>query len=144
MEKQEKLSPEDIQLLKQAVSVTQNLIIFVGIGLLLMLLLSPYMVQGVNSYIIIGGVLILVGVIFFLIRMLLGKMQNDLKNGIKLIIEGKIEEKMLGNASSYVIVLYEERHLVKKEDYDILAVNDQIQLEIAPLSRTLLAVRKIS
>jgi hypothetical protein len=144
MEKQEKLSSEDIQLLKQAVSVTQNIIIFVGIGLLLMLLLSPYVVGGFNSYVIVSGVILLIGLMFFLIRMLLGKMQNDIKNGTKLIIEGKIEEKMLGNSSSYVIVLYGERHLVKKEDYDILAVNDQIQLEIAPLSRTYLALRKIS
>ncbi|MCU0443974.1 MAG: hypothetical protein MUE85_03590 [Microscillaceae bacterium] len=144
MEKQEKLSPEDIEILKQAVSATQTLIVLVGVGLSLMLLLSPYMVEGVNSYIIIGGVIVLVGGIFFLIRMLLGKMQSDVKNGLKLIIEGKIEEKLLGNSASYIIVLYGERHLVKKEDYAILAINDQIRLEIAPLSRTLLAIRKIS
>jgi hypothetical protein len=144
MEKQEKLSQAEIEILQQASSTTKNIIIFVGIGLLIMVLLSPYVVQGINSYIIIGGVLLLIGLMFFLIRSLLGRMQNDLKNGVKLIIQGKIEEKMLGNAASYVIVVNGERHLIKKEDYDILAVNDLIDLEIAPLSRTLLAVKKVS
>jgi hypothetical protein len=137
------LSPTDIKKLEQNLGLTRQLVIFVAVGLLILLLLAPSMIQGINSMILVPAVLMLVGFFVWAINRMGGKMQKDLKNGVKLVFQTKVEEKILGNSNSFVLVLNGERELVTKEDYDLVSVGDLLEFEKTPLSNTFLRLRKL-
>lgn len=142
-ERTEKLTPEDISLLINAKNLTRNLILIVGIALIAILLLSPNVISGINSSIIIIGAILTVFIIILLMFLLLGNIKKDIKNEVKTILIGKVEEKILGNARSFVIVVNGDRKLITKEYYEMLSVNDTIEISESPLSHTLLNLRKI-
>ena len=141
--KKETLTKEELNLLIQAKNITRKIIYLVGGGLLLMILLSPTILSGINSSIIIIGTLLTIVGMLFAIFILLGNINKDIKNNEKIIIQGKVEEKILGNAKSYIIILNGERELLTKEQYESISINDSIELAKAPLSHTLFSIRKI-
>jgi hypothetical protein len=142
MEKQ-KLSPADVKTLERGLALTRNLVVFVAVGLVVLVLLSPSVIQGVNSSIVVPAALLLIGFFIWAINRLGDNIKKDLKNGVKQITTARVEEKILGNNNSFVFVVNGERELVSKEHYDSVLVGDQIELEKAPLSGTLLALKKV-
>lgn len=139
----EPLSAEELQTLKQAMGLTRNLIYWVGGGLAGMLLLSPSVISGLNSMIIIVGVLLTIAVMIWAMRGLLGRMQQDIKNGVKLVQIAEVEEKRMVNGTAPAVVLAGEQQLITTESYDSLAVGDRVQLEVTPLSRTFIRIQKL-
>jgi hypothetical protein len=139
----QKLSSANVKTLEQNLGVTRKLVIFVAVGLVVLVLLSPSMIQGINSSIVVPAILLLIGFFVWAINRMGGNIQKDLKNGVKQMITAKVEDKLLGNSNSFVLVVNGERELVTKEHYDSVLVGDQIELEKAPLSRTLLALKKV-
>lgn len=139
----EKLTQEELSLLIKVKNVTRNLILFVGIASIALLLLSPNVISGINSSIIIISALITILIIVLAMFILLGNIKRDIKNEIKIIQIGRVEEKILGNARSFVIVVNGERRLITREHYEMLSINDTVEISESPLSHTLLHLRKI-
>jgi hypothetical protein len=139
----EPLSAEELQSLKQAMGLTRNLIYFVGGGLAVMLLLAPSVISGLNSVIIIGGVLLTIAVMIWAMRALLGRMRQDIQNGVKLVQIAQVEEKRMVNGTAPAVVLAGEEQLITTESYNSLAVGDRVQLEVTPISRTFIRIQKL-
>ncbi|MFN7564365.1 MAG: hypothetical protein ACK5TH_21520 [Prosthecobacter sp.] len=139
----EPLSAEELQSLKQAMGLTRNLIYFVGGGLAVMLLLAPSVISGLNSVIIIGGVLLTIVVMIWAMRALLGRMRQDIQNGVKLVQIAQVEEKRMVNGTAPAVVLAGEEQLITTESYNSLAVGDRVQLEVTPISRTFIRIQKL-
>ena len=68
----EKLTQEELSLLIKVKNVTRNLILFVGIASIALLLLSPNVISGINSSIIIISALITILIIVLAMFILLG------------------------------------------------------------------------
>lgn len=139
----EPLSAEELQTLKQAMGFTRNLIYFVGGGFSVMLLLAPSVISGLNNVIIIGGVLLTIAVMIWAMRALLGRMRQDIQNGVKLVQVAQVEEKRMVNGTAPAVVLAGEEQLITTESYNSLAVGDRVQLEVTPISRTFLRIQKL-
>lgn len=139
----EPLSAEELQSLKQAMGLTRNLIYFVGGGLAVMLLLAPSVISGLNSVIIIGGVLLTIVVMIWAMRALLGRMRQDIQNGVKLVQIAQVEEKRMVNGTAPAVVLAGEEQLITTESYNSLAVGDRVQFEVTPISRTFIRIQKL-
>jgi hypothetical protein len=123
--------------------LTRNLIYFVGGGLAVMLLLAPSVISGLNSVIIIGGVLLTIVVMIWAMRALLGRMRQDIQNGVKLVQIAQVEEKRMVNGTAPAVVLAGEEQLITTESYNSLAVGDRVQLEVTPISRTFIRIQKL-
>jgi hypothetical protein len=143
VEKTEPMSASEMQTIKQTMGLSRNLIYFVSGGLVLLLLLSPSVISGLNATIIGVGVLLTIGVMIWAINGLLGRIGQDIKNGVKLVQIAQVEQKLMVNGTAPAIVLQGEQQLITKEAYDSLVVGDSVQLEVTPLSRTFLSLKKI-
>lgn len=139
----EPLSAEERQTLKQAMGFTRNLIYLVGGGFAVMLLLAPSVISGLNSVIIIIGLLLTIVVMIWAMRALLGRMRQDIQNGVKLVQIAQVEEKRMVNGTAPAVVLAGEEQLITTESYNSLAVGDRVQLEVTPISRTFIRIQKL-
>jgi hypothetical protein len=139
----EPMSAAELQTLKQTMGLTRNLIYFVSGGFVVLLLLSPSVISGLNGVIVGVGVLLTIAFMIWAISGLLGRIGQDVKNGVKLVQIATVEQKLMVNGTSPAIVLKGEQQLITKEAYETLVIGDSVQLEVTPLSRTFISLKKI-
>jgi hypothetical protein len=137
------MSAAELQTLKQTMGLTRNLIYFVSGGFVVLLLLSPSVISGLNGVIVGVGVLLTIALMIWAISGLLGRIGQDVKNGVKLVQIATVEQKLMVNGTSPAIVLKGEQQLITKEAYETLVIGDSVQLEVTPLSRTFISLKKI-
>jgi hypothetical protein len=139
----EPLSPQELQTLKQTLGFTRNLIYFVSAAFALLLLLSPSVISGLNGVIIGIGLLLTIALMIWAMNGLLGRIGQDVKNGVKLVKIATVEQKLMVNGTAPAIVLAGEQQLITSETYNSLQVGDGVRLEVTPLSRTFISLKKI-
>jgi hypothetical protein len=139
----EPLSPQELQTLKQTMGFTRNLIYFVSAAFALLLLLSPSVISGLNGVIIGIGLLLTIALMIWAMNGLLGRIGQDVKNGVKLVKIATVEQKLMVNGTAPAIVLAGEQQLITSETYNSLQVGDGVRLEVTPLSRTFISLKKI-
>lgn len=144
MDTQEKLSSENIKMLQMNVSVARKVIMLIALLVFIVVIMLVSSISSLNGYIIGGVGFILFVVMFFLVKRVLKQLEKDIENGFKTIFEDKIEDKMLGNSKDYILFIRNDRQLVTKQQYDMVAIGDSVRVAVASYSGTLLEIEKIN
>ncbi len=140
MNKQEKLTSENVAILEKTIQNGTLGMKIVGLFAVAFTVLQFYMDILPFPFVVLNSVIFSV-VAYFITTKNQDKIKQDIRNGFKDVINGVITKKRSGKGYN-ALYIDNIRYLASYEQYNTFSTKDSVQIEVTPIRKKLLKIEK--